>query len=84
MRSKGAHLRTVVSPICDTCLQHGLAGRIARTGKAASCSSAKQDQPEGDGAMVIKSIDQKRIGKDDFRAAGEVEVRYQDRTTEGR
>ena len=43
----------------------------------------KQETPLGesqrpDGEMDIRSIDQKRIGKDEFRATGEVEVHYQD------
>ena len=37
-----------------------------------------QDESQRPDGMNIRAIEQKRIGKDDFRATGEVEVRYQD------
>ena len=39
---------------------------------------APSESQRPDGEMDIRSIDQKRIGKDEFRATGEVEVHYQD------
>jgi len=52
-------------------------------GEQLPTSSIKQEQPEGEsqpprGVTDIISTEQKRIGKHEFRATGEVQVRYQD------
>ena len=51
--------------------------------KQPAAGSTKQQEPQGesqrpDAMSDISAIEQKRIGKDEFRATGEVEVRYQD------
>ena len=84
MRINATRIRPVIShaasPGCPVCF-----GRLGSLGQERQppAGPVKQETPLGesqrpDGEMDIRSIDQKRIGKDEFRATGEVEVHYQD------